>query len=355
MTDRAIPDDDGDVQTGLETAQPSRTPFVSPRELALQAMDEARARDFTQETGVKVEVPPLPAADEDEDVNPDDAAAELARAQLEGREPHQQRTVPVEEVRTVKDEPPDEDELQRQVQSEVIADVAGKKVRVKIDGVEQEVNLEDVVRNYQKGGTADKRLEEATRLLREAKSLRATETPPAEPVQEPPERTAAEVAKEITSAFFSGDEEKAQQLLAEALAGQPSARTQITIDNVEQIAAQVTQQLEVQGALTAFQADYPKIWNTPRYAKWANELIADKESEGMSRAEAIRAAGAELAQDLGMKPEQTGRRTGEDASTVRAERLSRKVQATERLPVRSVAPPSGVEDAEPASASATIG
>lgn len=362
-------DDDADVQTGLETAQPSRTAYISPRELALQALDESRAAEFTQETGHKVEVPPLEAATGDEDVNQDDIAAELARQQLEGKLPHQTTLKPVEEVRRparLDEEAPgdDADDLQRRVQEELIDDLTAKKVKVKINGVEQEVPLADVVRTFQKSESADRRLSEATRLLEEAKAERervaaeragrTTDSAATRTTEAASDTGPAEMARRITSAFFSGDEETAQQLLADALAGQPSARTQITGTNIEEITAQVTQHLEEKNALTAFQRDYPKLWTTPRYARWANDLISEKESTGMSRADAIREAGAELAQELGMKPEGAGRQRTEETATVRAERLSRKEQATERLPVRSVTAPAATETEPEQTYSATI-
>lgn len=364
-------DDDADVQTGLETVQPSRTPYVSPRDLALQALDEARAAEFTRETGIQVEVPPLAAGTDDEDVNQDDIAAEIARQQLESRASHQVTLKPVEQVRHTVDPDADDagddaDDLQRQVQDELIDNLKSKKVRVKVNGVERDVTLEEMVRRYQKGEAADQRLDEATRLFNEAKKERelatreragtdaTTESAVTRPKEAASETGPAEIARRITSAFFSGDEETAQALLAEALAGQPSERTQITTDNIEDLAAQVTQRMEVQGALTAFQTDYPKIWGTPRYARWANDLIAEKEAAGLSRAQAIREAGAELAQELGMKPESAGRRTGGDTSTARTERLSRKEQATERLPVRSVTAPTNADTEPEQTYSATI-
>jgi hypothetical protein len=47
--------------------------------------------------------------------------------------------------------------------------LARMRVKVKIDGQEQEVSGADLVRDFQKAGAADKRLEEATRLLKEVK------------------------------------------------------------------------------------------------------------------------------------------------------------------------------------------
>ena len=72
----AILDDDEDVLAG-NTGE--RTVVVNPRELALQAIEDGRIREFEQETGVKVPAQPVL----DEDMDADDVAAEQERARLQ--------------------------------------------------------------------------------------------------------------------------------------------------------------------------------------------------------------------------------------------------------------------------------
>ncbi len=50
-------------------------------------------------------------------------------------------------------------------------------VRVKVDGVEQEIPVADVVRSYQKDAAAQARLNEATRVLDEARRTAAAAIP----------------------------------------------------------------------------------------------------------------------------------------------------------------------------------
>ena len=71
----AILDDDEDVLAG---STGERTVVVNPRELALQAIEDGRIREFEQETGVKVPAQPVL----DEDMDADDVAAEQERARL---------------------------------------------------------------------------------------------------------------------------------------------------------------------------------------------------------------------------------------------------------------------------------
>ena len=73
----AILDDHEDVLAGLEKGE--RTVVVNPRELALQSIEDGRIREFETESGLKV--PAQPSIDEDMD--PDDVAAEQERARLE--------------------------------------------------------------------------------------------------------------------------------------------------------------------------------------------------------------------------------------------------------------------------------
>jgi len=88
-------------------------------------------------------------------------------------------------------------------------------VKVKIDGVESEVSVAQMRAQYQKNGAAERRLEEATRLLNEA---RAAQTAPDTPVGVAPATQASdspatpegdEEGKAFLAALFDGDEEKA--------------------------------------------------------------------------------------------------------------------------------------------------
>jgi len=86
-----------------------------------------------------------------------------------------------------------------------------KKVRVKIDGEDRVVTFDDLVRDAQKKGTADKRLEEATVLLREAKEVHSRARPSPEAavtqVEQPPELDPGVAA--MVQAMRTGTDEEA--------------------------------------------------------------------------------------------------------------------------------------------------
>ena len=98
----AILDDDEDVLAG-NTGE--RTVVVNPRELALQAIDDGRIREFKQESGAKVPAQPVV----DEDMDADDVAAEQERARL-------QASADCKAAAASRSAPADDDQLQRQVQ-----------------------------------------------------------------------------------------------------------------------------------------------------------------------------------------------------------------------------------------------
>lgn len=86
-----------------------------------------------------------------------------------------------------------------------------KKVRVKIDGEDRVVTFDDLLRDAQKKGAADRRLEEATKLLNEAKEFRSRAQPPREgavtQVEQPPELDEGVAA--MVSAIRTGTDEEA--------------------------------------------------------------------------------------------------------------------------------------------------
>lgn len=201
----AILDDDEDVLAG-NTGE--GTVVVNPRELALQAIEDGRIREFEQESGVKVPAQPVV----DEDMDADDVAAAQERARL-------QAVADGKAAAASRPALADDDQLQRQVQEAtptVIDNFDNVVVKRMVNGVEELVPLADVMRTHQKAA-ADQRLEEATRLLREAEArARAVPEAPASAAT-PPKDEAAGIAAELTTALFAGDEEKARELLRQGL------------------------------------------------------------------------------------------------------------------------------------------
>jgi hypothetical protein len=87
-----------------------------------------------------------------------------------------------------------------------------KKVRVKIDGEDRVVTFDELVRDAQKKGTADKRLEEATKLLNETKEIHSRARPSREDavqtqIEQPPELDPGVAA--MVQAMRTGTDEEA--------------------------------------------------------------------------------------------------------------------------------------------------
>ena len=326
----AIQDDDLDVQTGLERSTESRARTANARELELERMERNRIAEFNRETGSNVEFVPDADLVADPDADPDEAEAERVRAQLEAN-----GTLDTKRAEEV-------DQVSQQMGDDLIADPRGKKVRTKVNGVEQDVDLETVLRTFQKDAAADQRLEEASITLRRAREdaerIRA-DAVTAKPDTPPADRS--EVAKEITAAFFSGDEDRATELLTQALSGTPSQGTRAGDVNVSSVAAAVRQQLKEETALSEFAESYPKLVGSQRLATLADIEIQSLVEQGHSRADAILEAGRTLYAELGFTTPTPGRPKQTDTSTGdMSERLARKRAAANNAPaIRSAAAP----------------
>lgn len=245
MADSAI---QSDVQDAEATAATPTDAPKNPRELALEALEQRHQQQMAEQNGYQ-----LP---DDDPQDPPQAAAAPA---------------PV-------------DQLAAQMAEQTVAQAAGDKVRIKVDGIEQEVLLDDVVRQYQKNSSADRRLAEATRLLREAEAARLLveqqEAQLRAQTQAPQQQQAAEATpdsaaapeteasgKEFLKALFEGDEENALAALQKVVGGRQQVQAPAPTLDIDQIAqavtAQVQQKFAVESALTQNQAAYPELYADP--------------------------------------------------------------------------------------------
>lgn len=233
-----------------------------------------------------------------------DAIAATRLAQLS--EETGMETAPVEEGLTP------ESQVAAQLEAQPAAPV--EKVRVKVDGTELEVSQEELVRTFQKNAAADKRLEEATRLLREAEQLAATraaaapapqenQTQPA-PTEDPVTKLREDAAATLAM-LYDGDQEAATEALVALMlkvsgGGQPTQQTP-TIDP-SALTDQVLEQLSFKDALNKVQTDYPDLVADPNLerltAMRAEELIA----AGKPRSDALLEAAEGLYKSLGKAP-----------------------------------------------------
>jgi len=177
-------------------------------------------------------------------------------------------------------------------------------VRVKVDGVEQEIPVADVVRSYQKDAAAQARLNEATRVLEEARRTAAAATIPPARVEQPGPGadTAAspepETVKGFVEALFEGDTEKAIEAFAKL--GLNTGRSDGATLDLEQVQAQLTpaikQQLIDDSALERFEKANADLAADPHLVSVTNGFIQEEVNGGKPYAEALE-AGAQRTRD----------------------------------------------------------
>lgn len=194
-----------------------------------------------------------------------------------------------------------------------------QKVKVKVDGAEQEVDLDTLVRTFQKNSAADRRLEEATRLLREAEELTAAKTAqPSTPTEQPkPETTPEELrqaAADVLGKLYDGDQEAAADALAQLLAKQrggdqptPPA-PQAAIDD-EALLDKLETRMTLRKAFETVKTDYPDIIADPDLELLTANKIERAIAAGVPRAEAMINSAKEVYALLGKTP--AGRPTDE--------------------------------------------
>jgi len=148
-------------------------------------------------------------------------------------------------------------------------------VTVKVDGEEKEVPLSDVIARYQKGEAADRRLEEAARLKKEAELLRAQPTPPKQDAEEEPQITRAELIK----ALQYGTEEEAAEALEKYEA---QGRKQPTFD-LEKHYAEIERRLDARKREDAWKVDNKDIADDPNLYGMVFQRTAQRIQSGETR------------------------------------------------------------------------
>lgn len=308
MTTSAIQQD---VPTNPESDDTTVKREPTAREQAMDLIAAGRNAEFEKETGIKIE-----AFTPDPDVDPADAEAETAR--LAAEKSGEQTATPAI------------DQLAQQLETSATVaadDLPSRKVKVKIDGVESEVSIEEMQREYQKGRTADKRLAEAAeqrRLLQEEQLAAQTRSATPTAVEVDPA-----VAKKFTSALFGGDEDMATAAFAEALSTAVQAemaktgRSNATQPDAQTIAQQVKQQLDFESALKQSKQDYPQLYADPDLeALGASKIQRRMNDEGMSFADALQSVGTEFSTKFGWKT--AGRPDATTSTMTRDAKLERK-------------------------------
>ena len=257
--------------------------------------------------------------------------------------PEEESPAPVGELANGAD---DDDKLQLEIQQEqaapkpkLVEDLDQTMVKIKVDGVEREVPLAELVRTAQKHEAADKRLAEATRLLQEAETRkREAEAQPAPAAQAPeqakPDNTAQvrqdreQKAKEFLEAMFHGDEDRATQILAGLMPESPPPQETATkAPDPEELAAQVEASLERRGALKQFSTAYPEVLKDADLAAPADMKLARRLAQGEPFSQALMSIGEELYTKTGLKRTEAAAQETPPATPSQTERVERKKAA----------------------------
>lgn len=247
----------------------------------------------------------------------------------------------------------DKDQLSAQLSDEVIDDPMNKKVRVKVDGEEREVALADLLRTYQVTSAADHRLQEATRILNEAKAQAVVEPHQHAPANQAAVQGAEGLQAEIKTALeqlYEGNTDAAAELFSNVIkaAGGRSVQPAISIDLIHE---QLQERLAVDTAFATIQTDYPDVIADPEIELLTTIKRNQKMSGGLSQSDAMLEASKEVYQLLGRGT--TAGRQQERQSESRDEKLQRKA-GLDRIPAANVSAAQADDDVQGFNPSAVI-
>lgn len=221
-------------------------------------------------------------------------------------------------------------------------------VKTKINGVEAEVPLADVVKSYQKDSAASKRLEEAA-LQKQALDKRAQELDARESqlndiqtdnIETKPSDMDA-MLNETVTAIYEGDEIKTKESLKNlVMAGRSNATQEAEPLDVNAIANQVRNQIEQQNAMKDFGNSFKDVVADPMLRSLADTYLDEELSQdGVSFADALKSAGDKTRQwvkQQAMAMGMTQVANGTDAKQTFKESLDNVRSANTRLQSNSV-------------------
>jgi len=156
-------------------------------------------------------------------------------------------------------------------------ELAKAKVRMKVDGQEQDVIVADLLKDAQKFHAADKRLQEAAlakkRAEEEAAQIVANARAEAEKIKgATPEKSkedelpsAADAIQQSVSLMYEGDQEAAARKLTEAVQSEVARRlgeakpSEATIDKAG-LTAEVKQQMQWEAEIEQFSTNHQDVW-----------------------------------------------------------------------------------------------
>lgn len=247
---------DDDQNDDIETIQPDIERPMTERERMMEQIASSRMEELGAEDGVASEEI---QADDDENA---------ARVEADSVDDDQ---IAIQDQQKVFDGDPDQ-----------------TLVRLKINGEEHDVPLARLIADAQKHEAADKRLAEASRLLREARSQSSQK----ETMTQASEHDALAEARSFVDALFGSNEEEATQALLKIIQ-RPSENRTAEID-ADAIAERVEAQLDRKSALRRFMQDHPYVEQDPDLDVLAGNKLSRRLEAGESFSEALSAVGEEM-------------------------------------------------------------
>lgn len=209
-------------------------------------------------------------------------------------------------------------------QPATIDDPSKYKVKVKLEGKEEELSLDEVLRGFQKDQVASRRLNEATRLLKEAEEkvkAAGSAAPASESSAEPAEDVRSE-ARKVIDALMEGDDGAAAEALAALAAGRGNSTQTQSLASTDEVAAAVKHQLEVESALSDFEKQYSDVVTDPHLATMTNAFLQEELLSETDMAVALRKAGDRTRDWLSSKT--GGGKPQGDSSTASGDRVAMK-------------------------------
>ena len=218
------------------------------------------------------------------------------------------------------------------------------KFRVKVDGVEKEVDHDELIRTYQKNAAADHRLEEAAHLLREAQlaaQTAAIQQP--EPEPQAPVTDLRQEAAEVLAKLYDGDQDAAADALANLLNKQKGGDrpTQPVVQPVDEalVAQRVLEQIAINQAFEKVKTDYPDILASPRLDALAAMEIDQRVAAGELRSQAMLTVCEEIYKEFGK-----GRPQPEEKPVSKREQNKARLDTVPTASAAAVAPKAETQD-----------
>lgn len=186
------------------------------------------------------------------------------------------------------------------------------KVRVKVDGVEQDLPISEVIASYQKNDAASRRLNEATaeakRIVAEAETMAEARRKAAEDAlrsaqqqQEKPKSDEDKAKlkakyKELTEAQFTGDIDRAAdiQMEIDEMRSAPVKQAAPSVDLnaiVDELAPRITQKVSLESAYAQFESDYSDVVGNPMLNSMAVTKFRELTASGKDPRTAFKESG----------------------------------------------------------------